>query len=93
MFEDDVHEVKASGPETAFSAFEIEEITLIKRMMALPDHRPDPGIYHNADSDGAARDLVELAMMMSFRDPRPFTTPWRAYIEAEDLFENPPQPD
>jgi hypothetical protein len=89
MFEDDVHEGGASEPETALSAFELEEITLIKRMMALPDDRPDPGIYRNAESDGAARDLVELAMMISFADARELATPWRPYLQPEDLFDDP----
>lgn len=75
------------GP--AFSPYEQEEIALIKRMMALPDERPDPGIYRNADSCGATRDLLELAIIYSWPDPRPFTTPWRPYLLPEDLFEDP----
>jgi hypothetical protein len=89
MFEDDLDESSACEPELATSAYELEEIALIKRMMALPDERPDPGVYHNADSDGAARDLVELALIMSLRDPRRFTAPWRPYYQPEDLFEDP----
>ena len=89
MFDDDINEENGCEPETAISAFEQEEIMLIKRMMALPDRRPDPGIYREADSNGAARDLLELAMIMSLRDPRPLTTPWRPYLQAEDLIEDP----
>jgi hypothetical protein len=93
MFDDDINDGNACEPETSISAFEQEEITLIKRMMALPDRRPDSDIYRDADSDGAARDLLELAMIMSLRDPRPLPTPWRPYLQSEDLSDDPSRAD
>lgn len=78
-------------PGPALSSYEQEEIALIKRMMALPDERPDPGIYRNADSCAAARDLLELDIIYSWPDPRPFTTPWRPYLMPEDFFEDGPE--
>jgi hypothetical protein len=71
------------------SVHHCEEITVLNKLFALVDTRPDPGIYRNADSDGAARDLVELNMLFSFADPRPFTNPWMRYFQAEDLFDQP----
>lgn len=87
MFDDEFDNENACEAEPVVSGHEQEEIALIKRMMALPDSRPDPGIYRNADSDGASRDVVELDIMLSMCDPRPLTTPWRAYLTEEDLAE------
>jgi hypothetical protein len=74
-------------PESAASSFLSEEIALLEEIFALADPRPDPGVYRNADSDGAARDLVELNMLMSFVDPRPFRDRWMPYFREEDLLE------
>jgi hypothetical protein len=89
MFEDDLDQGDTCQPELTLSATERAEIALIKRMMALPDHRPDPGVYCNADSEAAGPDVQELMRMLSLRDPRPFNTPWRPYLQPEDLFEDP----
>ncbi|HWG48574.1 MAG TPA: hypothetical protein VN669_02715 [Candidatus Acidoferrales bacterium] len=88
LSDDEVDHGNTCEPEPQLSVHEVEEIVLIKRMMALPDRRPDPGIYRNADSDGEALDLVELDAIYSWPDPRPFTTPWRPYIAPEDLLED-----
>jgi len=40
-----------------------------------PIHGRIPGIYRNADADGAARDVVELNIMLAFIDLRGFTSP------------------
>lgn len=92
MFEDDLDQGDACEPEPTLSATERAEIALIKRMMALPDHRPDPGVYCSADCDSAAPDVVELVRMLSLRDPRAFNSPWRPYLQPEDLFEDPADP-
>lgn len=76
-------------PDPTLSAYHSEEIALLNKMFALVDPRPDPGIYRNADSDGVARDLVELSMLFSFEDARSYTNPWVSYIRAEDLFDQP----
>ena len=89
MSPDDLQKNEPSEPVPVISAHEQEEIDLLEQMLALPDRRPDPGIYRNVDIEGETRDLVELAVMISLRDPRPFTTPWRAYFTADDLFEDP----
>lgn len=83
MFDDNLEEGNVAQPELATTAFEVEEITMIKRMMALPDTRPDPGVYRNADFDENARDLLELARIMALRDPRPLRTPWIQYQQPE----------
>lgn len=88
LSDDEFDHGNACEPETQLSSHEQEEIALIKRMMALPDRRPDPGIYRNADSDGVTLDLVELDAIYSWPDPRPFTTPWRPYLAPEDLLED-----
>jgi len=88
LSDDEVDHGNTCEPELQLSLHEQEEIALIKRMMALPDRRPDPGIYRNADSDGLALDLVELDAIYSWPDPRPFTTPWRPYLAPEDLLED-----
>jgi hypothetical protein len=59
----------------------------LKYWYKLVDPRPDPGIYRNADADGAARDVVELYTMFSFADSRAFINPWVPYDQEEDLFE------
>ena len=75
-------------PAPVVSAAQDHEVTILKCWYSLVDPRPDPGIYRNADADGAARDVVELNIMLSFVDPRAFTRPWVPYIqEEEDLFE------
>ena len=76
-------------PDSVLSAVQVQEVAILKHWYALVDPRPDPGVYRNADADGVARDLVELFMMFSFVDPRPFTNPWVRYFQAEDLFEQP----
>ncbi len=89
MFEDDLDQGDACEPELTLSAADRAEIALIKRMMALPDRRPDPGVYCSAYCDAASPDVAELARMFSLRDPRPFSTPWRPYLLPEDLFGDP----
>ena len=69
------------------SDVQVQEVAILKYWYSLVDPRPDPGIYRNADADGAARDVVELNIMVSFVDPRPFTNPWVPYAQEEDLFE------
>jgi hypothetical protein len=76
-------------PGSTFSAFDCEEVTLLNELWALADPRPDPGIYRNADADGAARDIVELSILISFADSRPFTNPWVYYMLEEDLLDQP----
>jgi hypothetical protein len=88
LSDDEIDHGNACEPGPQLSSYEQEEIALIKRMIALPDQRPDPGIYRNADHDGVALDLVELDAIYSWPDPRPFTTPWRPYIAPEDLLED-----
>ena len=74
-------------PDSVHLAVQVQEVAILKRWYALVDPRPDPGVYRNADADGAARDVVELNIMLSFVDPRPFADPWVPYIQEEDLFE------
>jgi hypothetical protein len=76
-------------PETPVSSQEQEEVAFIKRMMALPDSRPDPGVYRSMESDEIGLDLLELAKIYSWPDPRSLSTPWRPYPAADDLAENP----
>jgi hypothetical protein len=76
-------------PDTPASFLEQEEVAFIKRIMALPDSRPDPGAYRGMESDETALDLKELARIYSRPDPRPLITPWRPYVTADDLSENP----
>ena len=73
-------------PALIFSAVQAQEVATLKYWYALVDPRPDPGIYRNADADGAARDVVELNIMISFVDPRGFNSPWVPYNQEEDLF-------
>lgn len=65
------------------------EVAILKYWYALVDPRPAPGIYRNADADGVARDVVELNIMVSFVDPRGFSSPWvpydAPYDQGEDL--------
>ena len=68
-------------------AVQAHEVAILEYWYTLVDPRPDPGIYRNADADGAARDVVELDMLFSFVDPRAFTSPWVPYAQEEDLFE------
>jgi hypothetical protein len=63
------------------------EVAILEYWYTLVDPRPDPGIYRNADADGAARDVVELDIMLSFVDPRALANPWVPYVQEEDLFE------
>ncbi|HEY2170481.1 MAG TPA: hypothetical protein VGJ30_12700 [Candidatus Angelobacter sp.] len=74
-------------PDSTLPAVQAHEITILKCWYALVDPRPDPGFYRNADADGAARDVVELYILLSFVDPRPFVSPWVPYMEEEDLLE------
>jgi hypothetical protein len=90
MSDDDLDQNEACEPDPEIvSTFELEELVQLTMMMALRDPRPDPGKYHNADCEGAARDVAELGRMFSLDDPRPLRTPWRPYYTAEDLFEDP----
>ena len=73
-------------PALIFSAVQAQEVATLKYWYALVDPRPDPGIHRNADADGAARDVVELNIMISFVDPRGFNSPWVPYNQEEDLF-------
>jgi hypothetical protein len=75
-------------PASALSAVQVDEVAILKYWYSLVDPRPDPGVYRNADSDGVARDLVELNIMLSFVDPRGFSSPWVPYDQEEDLFED-----
>jgi hypothetical protein len=72
-------------PDSSLPAAQAHEMVILKCWYELVDPRPDPGIYRNADTDGAARDVVELYILFSFVDPRPFTSPWVPYIQEEDL--------
>ena len=74
-------------PDSTLSSVQDQEVTILKCWHALVDPRPDPGVYRNADADGAARDVVELYILFSFVDPRPFTSPWVPYIQEQDMFE------
>jgi hypothetical protein len=74
-------------PESTVASVQAQEVAILKYWYALVDPRPDPGVYHNADADGAARDLVELSLLFAFEDPRVLTSPWRPYVHAEELFE------
>lgn len=74
-------------PDIRASFLEQEEVAFLKRTMALPDSRPDPGAYHTIGSDDIALDLFELARIYSWSDPRPLSTPWRPYLTADDLAE------
>jgi hypothetical protein len=76
-------------PESTFSAFDSQEIALLYELLALVDPRPDPGIYRNADADGVARDIVELTILVSFADVRPYCNPWVPYVLEEDLLDQP----
>lgn len=69
------------------STAQAQEVAILKYWYALVDPRPDPGIYRNADADGAARDVVELYIIFSFVDPRAFTDPWVPYSQEEGMFE------
>jgi hypothetical protein len=64
-------------------------VAFIKRIMAMPDSRPDPGAYRSMESDESALDLEELARIYSWPDPRPLATPWRPYLSIDDLSEDP----
>ena len=75
-------------PEAVLSAVQAQEVAILKYWYALVDPRPDPGVYRNADADGAARDVVELFIMFAFIDPRAFTNPWVPYSQEQDLFED-----
>jgi len=78
-------------PDSVLSAVQSQEVAILKYWYSLVDPRPDPGVYRNADADGAARDVVELNIMVTFVDPRGFTSPWvpydAPYDQEEDLFE------
>jgi len=74
-------------PGSVLSAVQGQEVAILKYWYCLVDPRPDPGVYRNADADGAARDVVELNIMVTFVDPRGFTSPWVPYDQEEDLFE------
>ena len=74
-------------PALILSAAQAQEVGILKYWYKLVDPRPDPGIYRNADADGAARDVVELYTMFSFADSRAFINPWVPYDQEEDLFE------
>ncbi|MBZ5490730.1 MAG: hypothetical protein LAO76_07345 [Acidobacteriia bacterium] len=74
-------------PDSTLSAVQAQEVAILKYWYALVDPRPDPGVYRNSDADGAARDVVELNIMLSFIDPRGFNSPWMPYDQKEDLFE------
>jgi hypothetical protein len=76
-------------PDTIRSVQDCAEIALLNHWFTLVDPRPDPGFYRNADADGAARDMVELNILISFADPRPFTRSWVKYVLEEDLFDQP----
>jgi hypothetical protein len=90
MSQEDSDELDSGAEsESTLSAFDCEEVTLLNALWALVDSRPDPGIYRNADADGAARDIVELSILISFADPRPFTNPWVYYMLEEDLLDQP----
>jgi hypothetical protein len=73
--------------DSVLSAVQAQEVAILKHWYSLVDPWPDPGIYRNADADGAARDVVELNIMLAFVDPRGFPSPWVPYIQQEDLFE------
>ena len=60
-------------PASIFSAVQVQEVATLKYWYALVDPRPDPGIYRNADANGAARDVVELNIMISFVIPGDLT--------------------
>jgi hypothetical protein len=74
-------------PDSVLSAVQVQEVAILKYWYALVDPRPDPGVYRNADADGAARDVVELNIMLAFVDPRAFANPWVPYDQEEDLLE------
>ena len=74
-------------PDSVLSAVQSQEVAILKYWYSLVDPRPDPGVYRNADADGAARDVVELNIMVAFADPRGFTSPWVPYDQEEDLCE------
>lgn len=90
MSDDDLEQSDACRPDPeVLSAWERQEIFLLKKMFVLRDARRDPGVYRNPDSDALARDLVELDMILSSHDPRPLTSPWRVYESTEDLSPRP----
>lgn len=89
LSDDEVDHGNTCEPDPAVSFLEQQEVAFIKRMIALPDNRPDPGTYHNAEWDSVALDLFELAQIYSWPDPRPLSTPWRPYLTVEDLTEDP----
>ncbi len=76
-------------PDTRASFLEQEEVAFIKRIMALPDSRPDPGAYRGMGPDETALALKELARIYSWPDPRPLNTAWQPYLTPDDLSENP----
>ena len=89
LSDDEFDHSNTCEPHQPVSSLEQEEVSFIKRMMALPDRRPDPGTYRSADWDGAALDLFELERIYAWPDARPLTTPWRPYLTVEDLTEDP----
>lgn len=89
LSDDEFDHSNTCEPDQPVSSLEQEEVAFIKRMMALPDRRPDPGTYRAAEPETAAADLVELVRIYSWTDPRPLTTPWRPYLTVEDLTEDP----
>ena len=76
---------------SVLSAVQAQEVAILKYWYSLVDPRPDPGVYRNTDADGAARDVVELNIMVSFVDPRGFARPWvpydAPYDQEEDSFD------
>ena len=72
-------------PDSLTTAVANHDVTILKYWYALVDPRPDPGVYRNADADGAARDVVELNIMMAFVDPRTLTNPWAPYVLDQKL--------
>lgn len=89
LSDDEFDHGNACEPQTPASFMEQEEVAFIKRIMALPDNRPDPGAYRSMESDEISLDLLELARIYSWPDPRPLSTPWRPYLTTDDLSEDP----
>jgi len=89
LSDDEVDYGNTCEPDTSASFMEQEEVAFIKRMMALPDSRPDPGTYRTVESDSLLLDLVELERIYACPDPRPFMRSWRPYLTEEDLSEDP----
>jgi hypothetical protein len=73
-------------PDWVISAVQVQEVAILKYWYSLADPRPDPGVYRNANADGAARDVVELDILFTFVDSRA-AKPWVPYTQEEDLFE------